>query len=148
MFDAEGPQILGWALRCAARAVSAGTMQTRATMEASKQWRKTEDSVLDAFMGSESCFKTTGSAEDRLAASLAFQDYQRFTQDVGRKPLGRNQFYDRIKSSQDLSAVGVTIVEDRKGQKFITGVRAQRELVNRGIEQLRASMPKPVEPKE
>lgn len=148
MFDAEGPQILGWALRCAARAVSVGTMQTRATMEASKQWRKAEDSVLDAFMGSESCFTITGSAEDRLAASLAFQDYQRFTQDAGRKPLGRNQFYDRINSSQDLSAVGVTIVEDRKGQKFITGVRDQREQFNRGIAQLRASMPKPDEPEE
>jgi P4 family phage/plasmid primase-like protien len=142
IFEAEGPLILGWAMTCAAKAVAAETMQTRATLEASKVWRKTEDTVLDAFLGSDSCFPTTGNKDDRIPAAAAFLTYQRHAQDAGRKPLGRNHFYDRIKSSQDLKAVGVTIVEDRKGQKFITGVRALSGQMQGKVEQLLAVVPK------
>lgn len=141
MFEAEGPLILGWAMKCAAQAVAKGTMQTSATLEASKAWRKTEDTVLDAFLGSDCCFIVTGNNGDRIPAATAFLTYQRHAQDAGRKPLGRNHFYDRIKSSQDLKAVGIAIVEDRKGQKFITGVRDRSEQMQKKVEQLLAAVP-------
>lgn len=142
MFEAEGPLILGWAMNCAAQAVAKGTMQTPATLEASKAWRKTEDTVLDAFLGSECCLIVTGNNDDRIPAANAFLTYQRHAQDAGRKPLGRNHFYDRVKSSPDLKAAGVAIVEDRRGQRFITGVRDRSEQVQRRVEQLIASVAK------
>lgn len=142
MFDAEGPQILGWALTCAAKAVAAGTMQTKATQDASKAWRKAEDTVLDAFLGSEGCFEVSGDEKDQVHAACAFLNYQRYTQDTGRKSLGRNTFYDRIRSSPDLKAAGVSIVVDRTGQKLITGVQKKNSQTHERIERLKSLVPK------
>jgi hypothetical protein len=111
-------------------------MQTKATIEASKAWRKAEDTVLDAFFACDGCFTITGNEEDRIPTATAFLDYQRYTQNTGRKPLGRNHFYDRIKTSPDLKAAGVKIIMDRKGQNFIVGARDGRAQLREKVDHL------------
>ena len=111
-------------------------MQTKATIEASKAWRKAEDTVLDVFFGFDGCFTITGNMEDRIPAATAFLDYQQYTQQLGRKPLGRNHFYDRIKTSPDLKAAGVIFIVDRKGQNFIVGARDGRAQLREQLAQL------------
>lgn len=123
MFDTEGARILGWAMTCAGKALAKGTMQTAATLAAAKAWRKIDDSVLDAFLGSEACFQITGRQKDRASALDAYRIYAHHTQRAGRKPIGRNHFYDRMKASADLREAGVAIIEDRKGKRLITGVK-------------------------
>ena len=141
IFESEGAQILGWVMTCAAKAIATETMQTKATLDASRAWRKTEDTVLDAFLGSDGCFVVTGSNEDQISAANAFRQYQQYTQEAGRKPLGRNLFYDRIKSSSDLIALGVTIVEDRKGHRLLAGVWDKNAEAHRRIEALKSHLP-------
>lgn len=123
MFEAEGPRILGWAMICAAKAVAKGTMQTSATLAAAKSWRKADDSVLDAFLGGEACFQVTGRPENRVSALDAYRFYANHTQRAGRKPIGRNHFYERLQASKDLQDAGVAIIQDRKGKRQITGVK-------------------------
>lgn len=145
MFEAEGPQILGWAMTCAAKAVALETMQTPATLAASEDWRKTEDSVLGAFFGGDACFTVSGDECDQTPAAWAYQTYKSWTQEAGRKPLGRNTFYDRVKSSQDLRASGVLIAEDRKGQKILTGVINRSAAALQRMDKLMATVPRDAE---
>jgi P4 family phage/plasmid primase-like protien len=123
MFDQEGPKILGWALDCAARALAKQTMQTEATLSASHEWRQQDDTVLAAFTGADACFVVTGCNDDHLTAKDAYNTYERQTRDAGRKPLGRNNFYARIKTSVDLKRLGVHLDEDRNRFLLLHGVK-------------------------